>query len=491
MGNINDIIELVMADSKVGGKVYSDEPIIRTASNLPNYVPERITEFKEHFSKREYLGYSNSKKFYAMGKYMEDFEDDYDRQKSYFCYYPTYSQMDVKQLRTYFTWRTKVRKGIIGETCLSYVYLYMYELINLIGVKSAEEGFFALKTIGEGCSSFDRSVGRHYKKWAEEMVIYYGLPVKLLDGIIDLEYENAVNALINHKNCSDDELFSAIARVSSYNPEKSAFCKKYHEDFSAVAAAVYRKWAEYCDSRCKRPLSERLFGVRLKQRVYFFDDAVFFDNGSVSDCEYIVNENHRYCCTGGKFFSDKYEFSGKKNTELGDVVRETDRLMREEYGFDKKLSSELDSKTLVKLISGEISSFIEEKRKREARIVRIDTSQLSGIRRDADIIRDKLMTDEDKTDDTDLEEVIPEEITEVSDEACPIDENEREFLRLMLSGGDFSAFAAQKHLMESVLCDGINEKLFDMFGDTVIEYIGDEPSIIEDYEEDLKGIVNL
>ncbi|MGN1417195.1 MAG: TerB N-terminal domain-containing protein, partial [Oscillospiraceae bacterium] len=449
MGNINDVINIVMSDSKISGKVYSDEPIIRTASNLPNFVPEKITEFKKHFSKREYLGYSNSKKFYVMGKFMEDFEDDYDRQKSYFCYFPTYSQMDVKQLRTYFTWRTKVRKGIFEETSLSYVYLYMYELINLIGVSSAEDAFFALKSLYEGYYTIDRSVKKYYKKWAAEMVIYYDLPVKLLDGIIDLEYENAVNTLIGYDDCSDDELYPAIARISSYNPEKSAFFKKYHDDFSAVAAAVYRKWAEYCDLRCKKSLSERLFGVRLKQRVYFFDDAIFFDSGEAPDREYTVNENHRYYCIGGKYFSEKYELSGKKNQELGAVIRETDRIMREEYDFDKKLSEELDNKTLVKLITGEVKSFIEQKKKREARIVRIDPSLLSGIRQDADIIRDKLMTDEDKSDDIETSEVTSEETSEVSDDNSPLDENETGFLRLMLSGGDIPAFAAQKHLMVS------------------------------------------
>lgn len=480
-----------MSDSKVSGKVYSDEPIIRTASNLPNFVPEKITEFKEHFSKREYLGYSNSKKFYVMGKFMEDFEDNYDRQKSYFCYFPTYSQMDVRQLRTYFTWRTKVRKGIIEETSLSYVYLYMYELINLIGVKDAEDAFYALKRLYEAYYPIDKSIKRYYRKWAAEMVIYYGLPVQMLEGILDLEYENAINTLIDYVNRSDDELFLAITRISSYNPEKSAFCKKYHDDFSAVVAAVYRKWAEYCDLRCKRSLSERLFGGKLKLRVYFFDDAVFFDNGGDMDREYVVNENHRYYCIDGKYFVEKYVLPGKKNPELGAVIRETDHLMRIEYGFDKELSSELDSKTLVKLITGEIKRFIEEKRKKEARIVRIDTSQLSGIRRDADIIRDKLMTDEEKQDDAEINEVISEKTSDISDDASPLDENEREFLRLMLTHGDFFSFAAQKQLMVSVLCDSINEKLFDLFGDTVIEYIGDEPSIIEDYEEELKGIVSL
>lgn len=493
MKNINDIINSVMSDSKLSGKVYTDEPIIRTASNLKNYVPEKITEFKEHFSQREYLGCSNSKKFYLMGKYMEDFEDNYDRQKSFFCYYPTYSQMDVKQLRTYYTWRTKVRKGIIEEISLSYVYLYMYELINLIGVKWAEDAFFALKSLYEGYYPIDKSIKRYYRKWAAELVIYYNLPVKLLDGLIDLEYENAANILIGCNDRSDEELYSAVCRISSYNPEKSAFCKKYPEDFSAVITAVYRKWAEYCGQRCKRSLAERLFGCMIKERKFFFGEAVFFENGESPDREYVINENHRYYYKNGKCYAEKYEFSGKKSTELGEVIREIDRLMRMEYGFDKQLSGQLDNKTIEKLILGEIKSFAEEKRKREARIIRIDTSQLSDIRRDADIIRDKLMTDEEKQDDIEIAETedISVETEEMTGNNSPLDDNETELLRLMLSDGDFSAFASKKHLMTSVLCDSINEKLFDLFGDTVIEYIGDEPSIIEDYEEELKGIVDL
>lgn len=488
MGNINDIINKVMSDSKLSGKVYTDEPIIRTASNLNSYIPEKITEFKEHFSQREYLGCSNSKKFYLMGRYMEDFEDNYDKRKSFFCYYPTYSQMDVKQLRTYFTWRTKVRKGIIEETGLSYVFLYMYELINIIGVSSAEEAFSALKSFCEGYYPIDNSIIRYYRKWAAELVIYYGLPVELLGGLIDLDYENAANTLIDCNDRSDDELYSAIARLSSYNPEKSAFGKKYHEDFSAVITAVYRKWAEYCDKRCKRSLSERLFGCRVNERKYFFDDAVFFENAAPPDHEYVVNENHRYVYKDGKCRVLKYAFNGKKSSELGAVIREIDRLMRIEYGFDKPLSGELDNKTIVKIILGEIKCFTEEKRKREARIVRIDTSQLSHIRRDADIIRDKLMTDEDMSDDIAITENAAEEC---SDEASPLDDTEAAFLRIMLSGGDHSAFASENGLMVSVVCDSINEKLFDMFGDTVIEYIGDEPSVIEDYAEELKGIVDI
>ena len=41
----------------------------------------------------------------------------------------------------------------------------------------------------------------------------------------------------------------------------------------------------------------------------------------------------------------------------------------------------------------------------------------------------------------------------------------------------------------SMLADGINEKMMDLIGDTVIEFAGDDPEIIEDYTEELREMI--
>ena len=40
--------------------------------------------------------------------------------------------------------------------------------------------------------------------------------------------------------------------------------------------------------------------------------------------------------------------------------------------------------------------------------------------------------------------------------------------------------------MVSILADSINEKLFDLFGDTVIDFSADSPELIEDYTDELR-----
>ena len=44
--------------------------------------------------------------------------------------------------------------------------------------------------------------------------------------------------------------------------------------------------------------------------------------------------------------------------------------------------------------------------------------------------------------------------------------------------------------MPSILADSINEKLFDFFGDTVIDMSTDVPELIEDYIDELQGFVS-
>ena len=38
-----------------------------------------------------------------------------------------------------------------------------------------------------------------------------------------------------------------------------------------------------------------------------------------------------------------------------------------------------------------------------------------------------------------------------------------------------------------MLVDSINEKLFDLVGDTVLEFGDAGPTLVEDYEQDLRG----
>jgi hypothetical protein len=64
------------------------------------------------------------------------------------------------------------------------------------------------------------------------------------------------------------------------------------------------------------------------------------------------------------------------------------------------------------------------------------------------------------------------------------------FLRLLLDGGDWRGFVADRHLMLALLVDEVNEAFYEEIGDTVLEFDGAEPVPVEDYIEDLKGYLD-
>ena len=108
---------------------------------------------------------------------MANYEDDYDFSGRVQYYYPTYQSLKDQELRGYFSWRTKLRKGDIRETSLSFAFLYVYELINQIGVADAMDGYRRLRDFREAYGQISGSLLPYLDQWMTDYVIYYDLDV--------------------------------------------------------------------------------------------------------------------------------------------------------------------------------------------------------------------------------------------------------------------------------------------------------------------------
>ncbi len=115
-----------------------------------------------------------------------------------------------------------------------------------------------------------------------------------------------------------------------------------------------------------------------------------------------------------------------------------------------------------------------------------DLSKLSGIRRSSDAVGQRLMTEEERYVEAELPAVQEAKDTMTD---CILSGDELRFTRILLYGGDLQGFLSEKHLMASVLAEAVNEQLYDEFADTVIEFDGNTPILVEDYLDDLKGMI--
>ncbi|MCD8396654.1 MAG: TerB N-terminal domain-containing protein [Lachnospiraceae bacterium] len=481
------------------GFSYKDEPIRLSperAKDLPpkEYRQMRSLAFGSPFS-RNY----EAKIFYLQARYMESFEDDcpYDREVRH--YFPTYQSLSTEELRGYFTWRTRLRHGQLTKTSLTYAYLYIYELLHQIGAATAEEGLENLIWFYEQYRSLDPDIRGYTEQWIIDYAVYYNQPAEKIRAYTLLDSDEDLYSLLHYDSISDEELFPAILRLSKYHLESSKAFKQYPEELKQVITAAYRKQNEYYQKRYQKTWGEKLYGAgSVEIRYTPFQHAVFYDRGQREHYEYSLGPLQRYRCDQNRWSCWRDSLPALRNQELGVFVRAADRLFREDRGIHPSLKFGDETKTMEKFIREAIA---DQKKTARPRI-KFDLSMLGDIRRSSEVIGQKLMTEEERYMDSPsyAKDDPPKETresakteshieSEYSKGALPLSGDELRFIQLLLYGGDLPGFLSETHRMASILAESVNETLYDTFADTVIEFDGDIPVIVEDYLDDLKGMI--
>lgn len=493
-------------------ELYRDTPILTTASRLKrSAVPKKYREMrliKGDYNKSYSFHEEKVSCFYKQAVFMENFEDDYEyglnviKHMFPYKYYPCYDDLSDIQLRAYFTWRTKIRRGEVSELPFVFVSLYFYELINLIGVSTPMEALDRMNDIHTLCKKQNNAGSAQgiilydQTRWIYDFIIYYNLPSDMLPKL-QTENENFEKYLIaaNYGKYDDDKLFDALSALSSYNILKSKFYRSYPDDVKRVVCIVYREMSEKAKKeKRKKSYFEKLFGDFYEEYYYIFRNALFY-NQDKSDREYETDEFEKYICSNGEWYH-KIFFFNSRATQAGAFMKTIDRIMRQRYNFPYPLKSDGKSRKVLERKINEAIDSLENRKKQEAfDKIEIDVSKLQDIRSAADETREKLLTDEER----DFEDGVREEIREKqeetegkesSDNPYNLTEDEWGFLMCLAENGDINDFAHGKKIMVSVTADSINEKLFDEFGDNVIDFGADKPEIIEDYREEIQQMIN-
>ena len=496
-GVIRDIEKKGNNDAENASKIYCDQPIVRRSSENDSDLPAAYREMRKIANSPEALRHSESWLFYQQGKFIERIIDNKKYTGSFVRYNPTYQLMTNDQLRGYVTWRTGVREGHIEEASFSFAYVYVYELLNLIGVKDATEGFEALCRFREEYCNYDALLEKYLDTWICDFAAYYGIDPKIASVGCSGDYDVALITLKDTCNKSDKEIFDAICQLSSYRIGASRFAKEYTDDVMAVCRRVYEQYSEFYSKNRKRTLFEVLFGSVTTFPYYrMFSNAVFYSRIGHTDHVYEINPIRRYTFSRGIWSREMMGDGAGKSSKLGEITKSIDSIMRVKYGYKHTLKYECPTKQLATVIEKVIDVYIKEKREAEREAERlkkpeivIDLSRLAGIRSAADITRDRLIIDEPEEEE--LAEIeVPEVQESVSTEnEAGLEENEFRFLYMLLYGGDYVSFVSEKRLMMSVLVDSVNEKLYEILCDTAIEFDGETPILVSDYIDELKGLI--
>jgi hypothetical protein len=467
-------------------------------------------------------------KFIRQARFMRRFECEYDGYApKFYSTNPVYAQMSLPQLLKYFAWRTQVRKGIFQSAEISYIYLYINELINDIGAESTHKKMITLielhnkygKNSGN-CVEFAendynaRRFDHCLSAWIKDFYLFHLLPYGY-----DF-YENLCPLLKNerdnlpHQIRSDVWSLALAEEGSAHKFTKFAFYNKGDKkiieqcliftleylteqfeagglDFKSIFAcksgaihsmfygAVYQpKDPDFDERKVELPnLKIYQYSGGVWQRMYIDPSQFKFTKGYILRLiESKMREamGHKPSLNPGKITND--------------VRREFMRYRRSWQSVpeeNEKTYKHIKSKQFEKQIDAALAAFFSKYHVENGNVVpaapvEIDFGSLEQIRKDHEETAEKLNTPEETDETNETESQAEQQIPQTPPEPQPepqtltdaLTAEEIRYLKNMGSAG-----------VNELMIESINEKALAFIGDNLIEITDGVPQVFEEYKK--------
>lgn len=465
-------------------------------------------DYSRFFDRRVYQ--DNAAIFYKQGMFMKDFTDDYTGNTPFSQYFPYYQMMGYEQLRTYFTWRTRVRQGNVSDISLSYAFLYIYELLGNIGVDNPQDGLDKLMFFWKNFSVYNKTIDKYILRWLKDYHIYYELPHTFREF-------TEKNGLAGHypKLAETDDSFDLFCAISKYDIRKSNFftdktSQMITDCFSYVLERIRQDFEAagiHFDNALFRPTRKI---VAWKP----FKDALFYHWVKQRDRHVVLSENEIYVCKKNEWTFSTIITTEKGRQFIGYVIKRMESVLRQVTKYKFKLTANMNMINedtiriltkaglfIDKIVPVAVMEFYREATKT---VVRVDYESLARIRQEALITQKSLIVEEQaEKEDTAYAPILfsaqdqnvfadPSEVEPVSGGGAwdnlkdALNEEEAKALAVILQGGDIKAFADECGIMLEVLVDGINEKAMDYIGDNLMD---EDFVLYDDYKEQVKELI--
>lgn len=513
----------------LNGTTFRDEPIRRpgaenTHAKLP--APLKAARAMEATSSN---WQSWKPVFLKQGRMLAGYEDDFEFPAAAKSYLPTYQTLSDEELRGYFTWRTRLRRGEYQKTSHTFMLLYLSELINQIGVPNPWEGYQKLLQLLKAYH-YDEWITSRVRCWTADYIIYYGLDRSLFCNSGQIAEDHALNVMDEIASREDSEIIDAARLLAPRWLERSRFYAEYAEDMNTVIVRSLRRIAAHFDTHFKKTMAQYYFGSSHRSQIRLFENVLFCDPLKRKDVRYEVNEQRIYLCENGVWYLIERHANPRKDERLTELLKAVDAAMREASGFGNPIRTKLKSRWTLQIVSEEARRYYGEQQAAEAQKVSIDFTKLGRIREDAEITRDRLIVYEEAPEEARPAPSSPPGAPEQAvapgapsdapekpsaaaegfalpgmplpaqqglpgapeaDAAAALLPAERRLLLCLLRGEETGWVQAEGRLL-SVLADGINEKLYDTFQDTVLDTSREGgPQVLIDYIDELKEMIAL
>ena len=420
----------------------------------------------------------------------------------FFSYMPQYDQMTVTQLAYYLYWRSEVRRGNYLRADNSYLFLYIYEIINLPDKIPPSEGAVLISRLWSAYRADFRYLDKYIGEWlCDYCLIHRVVPEMVSIGAFVGEITGKVS--LPEFYLQDGSLtWPLVQSLSAYDYRKSKYYADYKEAFDThIPAAVTRVMNELVMPELAA------FGVHpMRVSRDSFSGAVV--------CRSVKFKIELVCCPVRRSYELKQLVTG--------MVKLCENHLRAAFAIKSRFSpAGVDEK-----IKAALSAYFDEcypdrfksRRKKQENVEEEAYMALYEPENDgpADITRALaieeaawetaalLDTDED-AEAPEQAETIPDAVQERAESPIPADafavggdDSPASFAACMTAAqrqavlaaarGEFATFCRAAGKMPETVRGEINELAMEQIGDMILD---DDFSLIEDYAEELLAALGV
>ena len=418
----------------------------------------------------------------------------------FYSYMPQYSQLNKAQKSYYFYWRREMRQGRFIKTDYSYIYLYVYEIINLPELIEPEKGIKLLCRLWKKYRKSLPRIDMYFSIWIRDYCLVHELtcPIsEIRDFIFDVirisDFKEYYFTDIG--TTSREAVWSVIAYLSDYD---------WHKGFSSVVGAE----SEDPEYTHKAEMYKTLLEGSIRVILPSIWESCMKEKESGELVKITRSAFPNTLCTHSvkcKLEIEYYPLAAATELRAGitSAVRYTENKLRSLFGSKSRLAIKYIPKEYKELIDCYFDSLIK---KSETRVKRREAPEYERLYdapeeklslEGADEIERlswdttmRLCDTEEYEDEPQLSEVVEESISDPSipsqeektTDTYGLQRSDIDFIAELLESTEHGAYGID----DEATVERINEAFSDGFGDVIIEDSGDGFAIIEDYKEEIK-----
>ncbi len=411
---------------------------------------------------------------------------------SYYSYMPQYTQLNQAQKNYYFYWRSMVRRKKYIKTDYSYLYLYVYEIINLPDLIPPKKGLDMLVDVWCEYRKALPNIDANMALWVQDYCLVYQLECPM-DRIREFIFSVVGASGFKEFYLSDAETLGAegaasvIAYLSDYDWRSGKFSGGENKE----------AYERHLTGAMSLLVSRLLLGGKILSEEWTpakMERSAFRSALTTSAVKYRISVDYRP-------ISEEAELRGIVTSAL----KYTENKLRALMGVKSRLAvKELPSeyRTLIDEYFVELFDKVNRERQRANRpeyekMYELQSNELSTT--DADEIERASWTttarlvediEEYKVDsDADAPAEQAAECEPRSDvDTYGLDGVRLRFIKAALdaNSAEMHAIAAELGEIEDSIADEINEAFADGFGDVILEASDDGYTVIDDYKEEIE-----